>query len=204
MDKVAATTRSTEDTTNKNKNATASLATSPPAAGSCCLKFDARIESFQEKEWKFEKKPFVVDSTWCFFYIPLNFGGAMTRACSKIEAADAAVPDEEFIMLSDMTSRWSTRILLSASKDLVPGAEMVHLSGTFLTKVFEGPYSDFGKWIMEMKAYIRKEKNGEAGIDADKCEMYAYYATCPGCAKKYGKNYTVLFAKVGGLVEFVG
>ncbi|MCX6013554.1 MAG: hypothetical protein NTV30_09165 [Chloroflexi bacterium] len=27
-------------------------------------------------------------------------------------------------------------------------------------------------------------------------EMYSFYTTCPACAKVYGKNYTVLLAKV--------
>jgi hypothetical protein len=26
--------------------------------------------------------------------------------------------------------------------------------------------------------------------------LYCYYTTCPKCAKKYGKNYVVLLAKV--------
>jgi len=102
-------------------------------------------------------------------------------------------------MLADMKNPFVSRIYLSVTKDDVPGAEVVKLSGTFLTKVFEGPYSNFGTWIKEMKDYVRKErgaqKSGEQ-FDIDSCDMYAFYATCPKCAKKYGKNFTVLFVKV--------
>lgn len=111
----------------------------------CCPPFDERKASFDEKEIQWTNKPFVKDSTWCFMYVPLNFGGAVKRACAKIDAADAAVPDEEFILLSDMKSPWITNIYFSVTKDVVPNAEMTHLSGTFLTKVFKGPFQHFEK-----------------------------------------------------------
>jgi len=67
---------------------------------------------------------------------------------------------------------------------------MASISGTFLTKVFEGPYQNVGKWVEEMKGYVKgKGKNLK--------KMYFSYTTCPNCAKAYGKNYVVLFAQVG-------
>lgn len=112
----------------------------------CCPPFsDARRASLDEKEVVWKDKPFVKESTWCFFHIPLNFAGAVKRASTKIDAAKADVPDEEIIVLGDMCSPWSTRIYFNVSKDDVPGAEMVKLSGTYLTKVFEGPFKDFNK-----------------------------------------------------------
>jgi hypothetical protein len=162
----------------------------------CCPEVgSARLESFDEKSIMWTNKPFIKEKAWCFLYMPLNFRGAMTRACKKIDLDDAKVSDDEFIMLCDMISPWSTRILLSVSKPLVMGAEMVSMSGTFLTKVFEGPYKDFDKWIKEMKTYVKKEKGQDFNVDSSEL-WYAYYMTCPRCAKKYGKNYTVLFVKV--------
>lgn len=183
------TNTTTTETIQKAKEQT------PPKEEVCCAEFTpVRIDLFDEKTIVYKDKPFVKDRAWCFFYMPLNFGQAMTRACTKIEKAGAALPLEDFVMLSDMCSRWSTKILLSVSKDDVPDAEVVKVSGTFLTKVFEGPYSNFGTWIKEMKEYVLKEK-GE-GFKFENCEMYCNYATCPKCAKKYGKCYTVLFVKV--------
>ena len=66
---------------------------------------------------------------------------------------------------------------------------MTKIPGTFLSKVFEGPYSQTGKWIKEMKAYV--ESKGK-----ELKELYLYYTTCPNCAKVYGKNYVVLLAAV--------
>jgi hypothetical protein len=158
----------------------------------CCPEFSQkRFESFQETLITFDEKPFVKDRIWCFFYIPLNFDSVLTRTSKKIEAAKADVPDDDLVILCDMTSRWSTRVHVSVSKDEVPNANVVKLSGKFFTKVYEGPYNKFNEWINDMKAFVKQEK----GIEVDPKEMYAYYATCPKCAAKYGKNYTVLFAK---------
>ena len=163
--------------------------------GTCCIEFTQdRIDSYQEKTIVYNDKPFVKDTVWCFCHFPLNFGRVMTRACTKIETANASVPEEEFVMLADMRSLWSTRIHLSVSKDDVPDADVVKISGTFLTKVFEGPYSNFGTWIQEMKQYVLHEKGPQ--FKFEECDLYAHYATCPKCAKKFGKCYTVLFVKV--------
>ena len=37
---------------------------------------------------------------------------------------------------------------------------MKKISGTFLTKVFEGPYTKMGKYVEEMESYV-KSKNKE-------------------------------------------
>ena len=77
---------------------------------------------------------------------------------------------------------------IDVAKD-VPNAQMAKLSGTFLTKVFEGPYQNAGKWAVEMKEYVKNK-----GKELKK--MYFSYTTCPKCAKAYGKNYVVLFAQI--------
>ncbi len=71
----------------------------------------------------------------------------------------------------------------------VPGARMTRLSGTFLTKVFEGPYRDAGRWVREMETFVR-----DRGRQMEK--VYFFYATCPKCAKRFGKNQVVLVAQV--------
>jgi len=66
---------------------------------------------------------------------------------------------------------------------------MAFLSGTSLSKVFEGPYRDARKWMEEMKIYVRTR-------DKALRKLYFYYTTCPKCARTYGKNYVVLLAQV--------
>jgi hypothetical protein len=66
---------------------------------------------------------------------------------------------------------------------------MATISGKFLTKVFEGPYQNAGKWAQEMDIYVKSK-----GKTMNK--LYFSYTTCPKCAKAYGKNFVVLFAQI--------
>jgi hypothetical protein len=150
----------------------------------CCPRFNP--EPWDEKEVTFKDRLFVKDHVTSFFHIPLNFGKVMVRNLEKIQAADALEPEP--IMLSDEKSLWGSDIYIAVSRD-VPGAETVKISGTFLTKVFEGPYKDVRKWIQEMKAWLESKA-------AKMKKMYFFYTTCPKCAKYYGKNYVVILAQV--------
>jgi len=92
------------------------------------------------------------------------------------------------VLLSDEKSLWGADIYIAVAKD-VPGAEMAKISGTFLTKVFEGPYKNMGQWIKQMKAWLESRAK-------EMKKVYFFYTTCPKCAKYYGKNYVVILAQV--------
>ena len=150
----------------------------------CCLRFDP--EPWDEKEITFEDKLFVKDHVISFLHIPLNFGKVMIRNMERIKQAEALSPEP--VLLSDEKSLWGADIYISVNRE-VPGAEMAKISGTFLSKVFEGPYKNASKWAKEMTEYT-KSKAGQIK------KLYFFYTTCPKCAKFYGKNYTVLLAQV--------
>lgn len=150
----------------------------------CCPRFDPT--PWDEKEVTFHDKLFVKDRVRSFLHIPLNFGKVMVRNMEKISAAEALAAEP--LMLSDENSLWGADIYIHVSKD-VPDSEMVRISGTFLTKVYEGPYKNVGKWVGDMKAYVESKKR-------DMEKLYFFYTTCPRCAKYYGKNYVVLLAQV--------
>jgi hypothetical protein len=120
-----------------------------------------------------------------FLHIPLNFVAVMKRSMAAIEAAGAA-PDE-MVILSDENSLWGADVYVAISKG-IPGARTTTMSGTFLAKVFEGPYRNMRNWIEEMRAFV-KERGGAFR------KLYFFYTTCPKCAKKYGKNYVVILAQ---------
>ena len=150
----------------------------------CCPRFNP--EPWDEKEVTFEDKLFVKDHVMSFFHIPLNFGRVMVRNMEKIQKVEALAPEP--LLLSDEKSLWGADIYIAVSKE-IPDSEMVRISGTFLTKVFEGPYKDAGKWARAMTEHVKaKAREME--------KMYFFYTTCPKCAKFYGKNYIVLLAKV--------
>ncbi|MHC4398465.1 MAG: hydrolase [Planctomycetota bacterium] len=150
----------------------------------CCDRFDP--EPWDEKEITWEAKRFVKDRVRSFLHIPLNFGSVMRRNVSRIEAAEAK--PERMIVLSDENSLWGADAYLEVTQD-VPGARMASISGTFLTKAFEGHYKNIRSWMKAMAEHVESQ-----GREIKK--LYFYYTTCPRCAKKYGKNYVVLLAKV--------
>ena len=143
-------------------------------------------DQWHEKQVDWQDKPFVKGRVRSFLHIPLNFGSVMVRNMKRIEAAGAK-PDE-MIVLSDENSLWGADVYIGVSKD-VPNANNVTISGTFLSKVFEGPYQNVRKWIEETKSFV-------ASRGKDLKKLYCYYTTCPKCAKKYGKNYVVILAQV--------
>ncbi|MEI7730511.1 MAG: hydrolase [Verrucomicrobiota bacterium] len=150
----------------------------------CCPKFDPRPWEGRVITW--DKKPFLQARVRSFLHIPLNFGSVMKQSMAIIEAA-GATPDE-MIVLSDEKSLWGAEVYIAITKD-IPGAQTTTLSGTYLTKVFEGPYRNMRNWIEEMKSFVKsKGKNLQ--------KLYFFYTTCPKCAKQHGKNYVVIFARV--------
>ena len=150
----------------------------------CCTPFDPAPWDGKEILW--EKKRFVKDRVRSFLHIPLNFPSVMKRSVALIESAGAK--PEPMIVLSDENSLWGADVYVEATRD-VPGARMAELSGTFLARVFEGPYRRMGQWIVEMKDHVRSK-----GKELRK--LYFYYTTCPKCDRESGLNYVVLLAQV--------
>ena len=150
----------------------------------CCPPFDPTLWNETTITWK--NKRFVKDRVTSFFHIPLNFGAVMKRNMKAIEAlqAEPAIP----MVLSGENSLWGADLYIEVTKD-IPTATMATISGTFLSKVYEGPYQNMRKWIDDMKVFVNAK-----GMSMKK--MYFFYTTCPKCAKKYGKNYVVILAQI--------
>ncbi|HEY49841.1 MAG TPA: hypothetical protein G4O13_07330 [Dehalococcoidia bacterium] len=150
----------------------------------CCPKFDPA--PWDNKIFQWDNKKFIKGKVFTLFYIPLNFGSVMRRLDKKVRQAGATIPDN--LGLSDHTSKWNMDIYLTVDRE-VPGAENITLSGKFLSKVYEGAYKETGKWCKDFEDYT-KGKNLEVK------KWYMWYTTCPKCAKKYGKNYVSIIARV--------
>jgi hypothetical protein len=150
----------------------------------CCPRF--KPEPWDNQSLHFDRKPFVKASTIGLFHMPLNMGSVFARTWESIKSAHA--DDGGFLVLSHDDSSWHAEHLFAVSHP-VPGAEMVYLSGDFLTRVFEGPFANARDWCAVMAREV--EAKGKR-LDT----MYFFYTTCPICAKHYGKNYVVGVAKV--------
>ncbi|MBN1792710.1 hypothetical protein JW826_03430 [Candidatus Woesearchaeota archaeon] len=152
----------------------------------CCPRFNPKVWDKKSVVWK--NKPFVQDEVRQIFHVPLGIGKVIMRMWEKIEAGKAKPKPKDFIMLAYDPSPWRSELYMSVTKD-VKDAKMARLSGTFLTKVFEGPYNNVPKWMKEMDEYVKAKKKKIV-------KEYFYFTTCPKCAKKYGKNYVVAFYQV--------
>jgi hypothetical protein len=157
---------------------------SPYDQNECCPRFDP--EPWDETEFTWENRRFVKDRVTSFLHIPLNFGAVMKRNLGPIHAA-GAFPDT-VVVLSDENSLWGADVYIEVTRE-IPGANMATISGSFLSKVFEGPYRGMRKWIQEMKAFVQSR-----GKSLQK--LYFFYTTCPKCGKEYVKNYVAILALV--------
>ncbi|MBP9827220.1 hypothetical protein KBC99_01950 [Candidatus Saccharibacteria bacterium] len=153
--------------------------------GCCAI---PNTKDWDEKEVTFKDKRFIRMYTRSFLFMPLNMNKIMTIIQKLADDAGATMPPQEVMILSRDLSPWKAEQLYAVTKE-VNGADNVILNGTYLTKVFEGPYQNAKQWYDALQSLAKKRgKTIES--------TYMFYTTCPKCAKHYGKNYTIGLAKV--------
>lgn len=150
----------------------------------CCPRCEVSL--WDDKVLKWENKKFIKEKVHTFFYMPINFGSVMKKLQEKVDKSNTKMVD--YLCLSNHTSKWNMDVYLAVDKE-VPDVDNVTLSGTYYTKVYEGPFQNTGIWMKDFEK-ITKEK----GYNIKK--IYMWYTTCPKCAKKYGKNYVVVIAEI--------
>ncbi len=151
----------------------------------CCPRF--KPEGWDGQELRFRDKLFVHATTRSAMHMPLNMGSVFARVQDNIAEAGAYDADN-FIVLSLEKSPWSAEHFFATDK-VVDGENMTTLSGDFVTKVFEGPYSKVRDWHSDMAEMVRAK-------GATPSDTYFFYTTCPKCAKAYGENYVVGVARL--------
>ena len=151
----------------------------------CCPRFNPA--PWQNKTHKWKNKLFIKGTLFSLFYIPLGMNGFMMKNMELMNKAGAKNP--ESICIFDYSSPFSLDLYIATDRS-VPGAQMAKLSGNYLSRVYEGDYKETGKWVKDMQSYAKGK-----GLALKK--LLFSYTTCPACAKAYGKNYVVLFAKIG-------
>jgi len=155
----------------------------------CCPKFDPQPWEGITHEWK--DKLFLVDSIPQFMHIPLPgyYGKVITRMWNLAKKYEAAPEMKDFMLLSYDPSPWKSLMYLSLTKEIPEEKSVVRITGTFISKVFDGPFQNVPKYLKQTESFLK-----EQGKTAKK--YYFYYTTCPKCAKKYGHNYIVVFAEI--------
>ncbi|MGB5430574.1 hydrolase [Eudoraea sp.] len=155
----------------------------------CCPKFNP--EKWSEKTFNWDQEKFIKATVPTFFHIPLPpmIGKRVTKMMKLAEdSKNLSSNKEDILLLFTDPHAFMSEIYLSVTND-VPNANNTTLSGNYISKVFDGAYNDIPKFINQMDAYLKKQK--------EKAEKYyVHYAYCPKCAKETGHNYMVLFAQL--------
>ena len=150
----------------------------------CCPKFNP--DKWDDKVFNWKGKKFIRGKVATFLYMPLNFGKVITKLMKIIDSANAKCPDN--LCLSEHTSKWNMNIYLAVDKK-IEGAENTMIYAKLLSKVYEGDFKETGKWCKDFDEYAKSKKLKIS-------RQYMWYTTCPKCAKKYGKNYVVIFGQI--------
>ena len=154
----------------------------------CCPEFDPKPWDYATHEWV--DKQFIKKNLPQFLHMPLPFMYArvLGKMWKSAQDAGAAPEIKDFLLLAYDPSPWKSELYMNVIKE-VPGAENVKLTGTFISKVFDGPFNNIPKYLNEFRRYL-------VLVDRKAKKYYFYYTTCPKCAKKYGHNYIVAFAEI--------
>jgi len=156
----------------------------------CCPTFHP--EKWDNKTHHWENKKFIKASIPTLFHIPLPpmIGEKVTKMVKMAEDSNKLSDDkEEILLLFYDPSAFKSDLYLSVN-DIVSGAVNTTLSGTYMSKVFDGAFNAVPKFIKQMDTYLGKQ-------DKKAHNYYIHYAYCPKFAKEAGHNYMVLFAEVG-------
>lgn len=155
----------------------------------CCPEF--KPDKWDKKDWNWDQKKFIKDSIPTVFHIPFPsmISQKMGRMWKAVEESGSALPNiEDTLILFRDPSAFRSEIYISTEKE-VPTEQNVTISGKFVSRVFDGDYNAVPKFIKTMNQYLV-----ESGKKAQ--DFYIHYAYCPKCAKKFGHNYLILFAKI--------
>lgn len=155
----------------------------------CCPTFHP--EKWNEKTFVWDRKPFIKGSVPALFHRPFPpmIGKRLTKMIKLAENAKKMESNKEdiLILFTDPTP-FKSDMYISVT-DNVPEANNTTLSGTYISKVFDGGYNAIPKFVKQMDSYLSKQ-------DKKAQTYYVHYAYCPKCAKKAGHNYMVLFAEI--------
>lgn len=155
----------------------------------CCPEFNP--EKWDKRTFNWENKPFIKEAIPTLFHIPFPpmVGKKITKMWKMAEQAQKTAENkEDILVLFSDPSPFKSELYFSVTGN-VPEANNTSLSGTFMSKVFDGRFNAVPKFMKQMDEYL-----SEQGKKAKK--YYVHYAYCPGCAKKFGHNYMVLFAQI--------
>ena len=106
---------------------------------------------------------------------------------NKAKEANAIHHNENALVLAHPSSHFKTELFVAVTKQ-VPDQETARLSGTFISRVFDGPNNKTSQCLRGLDGYLTS-----MGKVAKNYYFYSPY--CSACARKHGHNYIVAIAE---------
>ena len=155
----------------------------------CCSELN--VEKWDKKTIQWEQKRFIKESMPTLFHMPFPsmLGKKMMKLHELAVKENATIPDvSEALILFRDPSAFKSEIYYAVTKE-VQGADNCEITGTFVSVVYDGSYNKVPVFMKDMDNYLKQ--TGQTAKD-----YYIHYAYCPKCAKNYGHNYMILFARI--------
>lgn len=152
----------------------------------CCKDID--ISKWRLKKLVWKRKPFYVVKYGSFFHIPIGIGKAMVKGMETV-SKKYSTPYPE-LWLSKETGLFSAKMMFAVDNASTSDPDIEELTGTFVTRGFQGPYKSMGNFIRVFIEQVRQKYGKKPS------ELYFWYANCPKCAKKQGGPKIVIFGRI--------
>jgi len=154
----------------------------------CCPEFDPKPWDKITHQW--DGRPFLFRTIPQIFHMPIPwmYRRVLKEMWERAQALGIATDRKEFLLLAYDPSPWKSELYLAVTR-VTDQPDSVALSGTYVSMVFDGPYSGVPGFISIMDGYLETMKKKSK-------KYFFYYTTCPACAKKFGHNYIVGVSEV--------
>jgi hypothetical protein len=162
------------------------LAKMKPKEDICCKNIDLAKWNFRRVKWR--NKPFYVVKYGTFFHIPIGMDKVMTNGMELLRTK-YKTDYPEFWLAKD-TGLFSAKMFFAVNRVNPRDPNVIMLSGTYVTRGFQGPYKNMGNYIRVFMEQVH-QKYGLKPKD-----LLFWYVNCPKCAKKQGGPKIVIFGKI--------
>jgi hypothetical protein len=155
-------------------------------AEKCCELMDLKEWNGKTVEWK--NKPFAKERYFAFFFMPLGADKIIMKKIAELSKKELWGNDMPRIIWRNEGLFGGEMLFALKKNDSSICTEKI--SGKFFTMSYEGKgYGDIAQWH---KAFGEDAKKRNLNIK----ERMTEYATCPLCAKEFGKIQAVIYGRL--------
>lgn len=158
--------------------------------------FNPRHYDNVEHHW--QQKPFAVDKIRSFYGLLTEerMDAAIKSKRHNIVSRDPELWDSEGLVLTSVNRPFKSKLMFSLNPQApIPSdLKVERLSGTWISKVYEGEYGKFLDWVDDSVAYVKQEYGKKVNAHKD---WLVFYPSALENQKAKNHAVVVFFIKVG-------